>query len=167
MIINLMRKGLSEYLGTAMLILIAVVASVLVGTWSIEMSKNQGESITNQTQESLACKYASIYISNATFNCSSNCNSGINHTLNITIKNNGQTQLTFNKLYAINSSGYLFEFPISVNVTVNTGNIVSLFAISNASCTPLNNSISKVKAVSINCPGSGYDEIETITYLNC
>jgi len=154
-------------MAAAMLVLIAVIASVLVGTWSIEISKGHGESIKNQTSEALACKYASIYILNATFNCSSNCNAGINHSLNVTIKNNGQAGLTFNKLYALDMNNSLFEFPLPNNITVGVGNVVSLFGVSNTSCSTLNNSISKVKAVSINCATYGYDETETINYVNC
>jgi len=160
------RKGISEYISAMFLILIVVAVSAIISTWGYEFFKKQSETVENQTSQRLICKYGSFYIERAIFNCSNDCSAGVNHFINITVRNTGQIKLTFDRIYVENTNYSIFEF--SMNRTeLSTGEIDNFVGISNESCTAINNSISKIRLVSINCPDV-YDTFDgNVEYVSC
>jgi len=152
------QKGISLLISSVLLVMIAIVAALIVGSFMSTTATTSSETVENQTKQRLECSYAGLYIVNATYDCNSDCAAGTNHTINVTVKNSGQVKLSVEHIYIQNTSGHVFSFGCARNIS--TGERVTLTNTSDSACTGINGSISKIYITSTNCPFDATDQIE-------
>jgi lipopolysaccharide export LptBFGC system permease protein LptF len=162
-------KGINELITFAVLVSMAVTIAMIVSGWLIPFSREQTGTIENQTREKLACQDASLYIKNVTYNCSSDCSVNTIRNLTIEVKNSGTLKIRIDNIYIINTTGSFFYFSLNETKTINIDDTIILENISTMACSGINNSISKVRVIATNCPGTAYDNFpgSDVTFLDC
>jgi hypothetical protein len=162
-------KGIHQLVAFTILIAVVIIVSLLIHSWLIPFSREQTGTVENQTKEKLACQYASVYIKNVTYNCSSDCSVDAIRNLTIEIENSGALTISIDNIYIRNATGALFSFSLNETKTLITGDIVRLENISTMTCSGINHSIDNVGVITINCPGTAYDNFPgtDVTFLDC
>ncbi|MBS3056101.1 MAG: hypothetical protein J4473_01560 [Candidatus Aenigmarchaeota archaeon] len=155
-----MSKGVDPLIASAVLIIIAVASWIIVSNWVKQISSDQAETIKNQSETSLRCTYADMYIDRFIIDCNSTCTNA-NHTIITIVKNSGEIPIYASNIYITNKTGSVFSF--SANITkIGAGDMVNLTILSEADCTGFNSS-SKIKEIlvsSTNCPSDAYDSFD-------
>jgi hypothetical protein len=162
-------KGINELITFAVLVSMAIVIAIIVSGWLIPFSNEQTGTIENQTRDKLICQDAYLYIKNVTYNCSSECSVSAIRNLSIEVKNSGTVKIRIDNVYIINTTGSFFSFALNETKTINIDDTIILENISTMACSGINNSISKVRVISTNCPGTAYDNFpgSDVSFLSC
>ena len=153
-----MSKGISVLVAAVFMMLITVVASLIVAGWISTMSSDRSNTLKNQTSTKLNCVYASLYIENATYQGNCDCSAG-DHNLTVWIKNNGNVQISVDRIAIQNNTGELFTFNLNETKTLSVGTLLNLTNITKSGdavydCTGFNETskIAKVVVSTMNCP---------------
>ncbi|GEM_PF-5311396 len=163
------KKGVSNFLSAALLVLMVVVISTIVSGWLNTLSREETNKIRNTTSEQLGCQFADLFIKNATYNCSGNCAAGTNHNITVAVSNNGKKAVNITTIVIRNTTGTTTSLDIGPVKTINVGEDVMVSNVSTATCTGINGSIDVVMVSSVNCPGNAYDSLpgSSVSFLSC
>ncbi len=163
------KKGISNFLSAALLVLMVVVISTIVSGWLATLSREETGRIRNTTSEQLGCQFADLYIKNATYNCSGNCTAGNNHNITVAVSNNGKKSVNITTIVVRNDTGTVYSYDIGAVKTINVGEDMMVSNVSTTTCTGINSSIEFVEIISVNCPGNAYDRLpeSSLSYLSC
>ena len=163
------RKGVSNFLSAALLVLMVVVISTIVSGWLNTLSREETKKIQNTTSEQLGCQFADLFIKNTTYNCSGSCNAGTNHNITVAVSNNGKKAVNITTIVIRNTTGTTTSLDIGAVKTINVGEDLIVSNVSTATCTGINGSIDAITVSSVNCPGNAYDSLPgiSVTMLSC
>ena len=164
----MMKKGISVFIGSVLLIMLTVLVGAIVANWTATVAKDTSSSVEDQNLDQLNCARGNVFIRNVTYNCSKSCASGTFHMINATVENTGSIELMFRNMTIITTSGKLFGYSMNETKIISVGSSSLFMNISATACTDINSSIDSVKIGSMNC-GDVYDSFpgSLVQYVEC
>lgn len=165
-------KGASELVAGAIMIVIAVTVSSVIGTFLMSSARQASTNITETAEQQVKCKYSDFMVRTASFDPGGDCTSGVNHTLQMTIKNTGKVKMNIGNVYVETSDGKLVNFAINQNISA--GDTKTFYATSEAECvsflgqtlTGYTGRIAAIRISSETCPAADVVPKEYITFAN-
>lgn len=151
-IIIMKRSGVSPLIATVLLIAFTLAIGAFMSTWMQSMARTQTQTASENADA--GCSYMNINLNSATYNESGN------NRLILALENAGTKNAVVStiRVTGSNLNSTIYTHPGNFTGTLNTGDEITLSLTINAT---LIDSISKLRIIPADCPGSAIDVVST------